>query len=146
MEKMLQTDQTWDISVIRRRLVPQAMEQLSEGNESDWQKKIAITFLGEEGLDVGGLTREFFTILFENSPVFEEDLLSLDSELLETQHYYLVGRAVVMAILSGHPGPRRLQEHLVDYIIHGKVPDWSNFSTEMISRSDVLNAIKDVSL
>ncbi|KAH3877836.1 hypothetical protein DPMN_001714 [Dreissena polymorpha] len=78
---------------------------MEEAPDTEWNKKLAITFIGEEGVDAGGLTREFFSILFEKSPVFENNLLSFDSQLLQKKHYLLMGQMVVMGVLSGYPRP-----------------------------------------
>jgi hypothetical protein len=119
------------------------MAEMEQAPEEEWSRKLAITFVGEDGVDAGGLSREFFSILFEQSPVFEDNLFSFDSSLLEKKQYYYMGRMVVMGILSGHPGPRNLQKHVVDYIIYGKV-NTSDIPDDQIERADALCAMKEV--
>ncbi|WAR06139.1 hypothetical protein MAR_021508, partial [Mya arenaria] len=77
--KTLNGEKLWDISVIRRMLVQQAMEEIEQASEEEWNRKFCITFIGEEDLDSGGLTREFLTLLYDQSPVFENSVLSFDA-------------------------------------------------------------------
>ncbi|WAR18586.1 LOW QUALITY PROTEIN: G2E3-like protein, partial [Mya arenaria] len=129
----------WDISVVRRKLVQQAMV---EAPSEEWNRKLSVTFIGEEGLDAGGLTREFFTILYENSPVFENNVFSFDSQLLYKRHYFFIGQMVVMGILSGHPGPRNLMKDVVDFIRE----NWrTDIAVDKIERLDAVSAIKEIS-
>jgi len=135
---------TWEIAVIRRHFRKTSMEQLDDGCEEDWGKKLKIRFIGEEGIDEGGLSREFFTMLFRESQVFEDSLFSADADLLSKQHYKLMGKVTAMALLSGHPGPRCLEQHLVDFIVLGKSPDMSRLCTDVIKRQDVMHAIEQI--
>jgi len=59
------------------------MEEIKQAPEEEWNRKLCITFIEEEGLDAGGLTREFLTLLYDHSLVFENSVLSFDAQLLE---------------------------------------------------------------
>lgn len=54
----------WELSIVRRHFLLTAMEQIEDATKDDWVKKVKVRFIGEEGIDEGGLTREFFTLLF----------------------------------------------------------------------------------
>jgi hypothetical protein len=36
------------------------MAEMEQAQEEEWSRKLAITFVGEDGVDAGGLSREFF--------------------------------------------------------------------------------------
>ncbi|WAQ95694.1 G2E3-like protein [Mya arenaria] len=140
----LNGEKLWDISVIRRMLVQQAMEEIEQAPEEEWNRKFCITFIGEEGLDSGGLTREFLTLLYDHSPVFENSVLSFDAQLLEKKHYFLMGQMVTMGILSGHPGPRNLMKHVVDYIVSGRTTGITDIPVDQLGRLDAVSAIQEM--
>ncbi|WAR20278.1 G2E3-like protein [Mya arenaria] len=142
--KTLNGEKLWDISVIRRMLVQQAMEEIEQAPEEEWNRKFCITFIGEEGLDSGGLTREFLTLLYDHSPVFENSVLSFDAQLLEKKHYFLMGQMVTMGILSGHPGPRNLMKHVVDYIVSGRTTGITDIPVDQLGRLDAVSAIQEM--
>ncbi|WAR10678.1 hypothetical protein MAR_035754 [Mya arenaria] len=135
---------SWPINVVRRHFNNTAMEELSNGNIKDWGKKLNVKFIGEDGVDSGGLTREFFSLLFETSPVFEDNGFSYNADLLEKKHYQLMGRATSMAILHGYPGPRNLNRTIVDFILENKEPE--EIPECCIQNAEVKAAIEEVSI
>jgi hypothetical protein len=52
-----------NISVSRFNLLDDAMSATRNLSSSDWYKKFSIDFQGEEGLDWGGVSREFFELI-----------------------------------------------------------------------------------
>ena len=142
MEKHL--SKYWDISVIRRNFLETAFEQIRDAEDSDWNRRLKIKFVGEEGIDSGGLTREFFSLVFRLSRIFEDGLLTFDSDMFKNQDYRLMGKLVSMAILHGHTGPRCLQDHLVQFILKGETPDCSSVPIEQVPKEDIRSAIKEV--
>ncbi|XP_060588061.1 uncharacterized protein LOC132743547 [Ruditapes philippinarum] len=105
-----------------------------------------IHFIGEEGLDAGGLSREFFSLLFKNNDLFENGSFRLDSGLLEKKTYVTMGRATARTILAGHPGrPTCLNPLLASFICTGEEPDLADIPDEYVGRPDVLAAIQDIS-
>lgn len=116
----------WNVKVVRRRFETTSIEQLEDGDEDDWKRPISILFIGEEGIDAGGLSTEFVSLLFKTTKVFEENTFSVDPHLLDSKHYRLIGKAVGKAIISGHPGPRCLNHHVTQYILQGQEPDFSS--------------------
>lgn len=128
MEQMkMEYEKPWNVKVVRRRFETTSIEQLEDGDEDDWKRPISILFIGEEGIDAGGLSREFFSLLFKTTKVFEGNTFS-------------VGKAII----SGHPGPRCLNHHVTQYILQGQEPDFSNIQTKEIYRADAAKAITDV--
>ena len=127
---------------MRRLFNSTSIEQLEESEDEDWNKSIKVNFIGEEGVDSGGLFREFFTLLFRGTNVFEGNTFSFDPDLLAKKRYCLIGKAVATAILNGHPGPRCLSRHITAYILEGKEPEY--IQTEDILRADVRAVIKQV--
>lgn len=145
MEQMkMEYEKPWNVKVVRRRFETTSIEQLEDGDEDDWKRPISILFIGEEGIDAGGLSREFFSLLFKTTKVFEGNTFSVDPQLLDSKHYRLIGKAVGKAIVSGHPGPRCLNHHVTQYILQGQEPDFSNIQTKEIYRADAAKAITDV--
>lgn len=59
-----------NISVRRDHLVEDSLKEISE-KQKDLKKKLKISFTGEPGLDMGGLTKEWFQLLIKN--IFEPD-------------------------------------------------------------------------
>lgn len=134
----------WNISVIRRLFLSTAMQQLSESDEGDWQKRISIQFIGEEGVDAGGLTREFFSLFFKQTSLFEDGSFSFNSEYIESMLYLLLGKVVARAILSGHSGPCCLQSHIVKFILTQEQPDSRSLTLEQLHRKDIVAVINEV--
>ncbi|XP_076082340.1 uncharacterized protein LOC143053438 [Mytilus galloprovincialis] len=134
----------WEIPVIRRLFIKTAMAEMESANKDEWLRQLKIDFIGEEGVDAGGPCREFFSLLFRNTPVFENGGFSLNSELLEKKHYMYVGRMSSLAIINGHPGPKCINNYLVNYILEGIQPECTLTQLEMISRDDVIEAIKEI--
>ncbi|WAR27605.1 hypothetical protein MAR_013309 [Mya arenaria] len=133
---------SWPINVVRRHFNNSAMEELSNGIIKDWGEKLNVKFIGEDGVDSGGLTREFFSLLFETCLVFEDNGFSYNADLLEKKHYQLMGRATSMAILHGHPGPRNLNRTIVDFILENKEPEEI---PECCIQNEVKAAIEEIS-
>ncbi|WAR07778.1 UPL1-like protein, partial [Mya arenaria] len=138
------TETPWTIKVVRRLFSTTAIEQLEETELEDWNKTLRVHFIGEEGVDAGGLQREFFSLLFKGSPVFEGNTFSFKPNLLDKKEYCLIGKAVATAILNGHPGPRCLNQHITKYILEGVEPDFRVIPTDEIQRLDVGAAIKQI--
>jgi len=59
-----------NISVRRNNIVSDSLKEISE-KQKDLKKKLKVSFLGEPGLDMGGLTKEWFQLLVKQ--IFEPD-------------------------------------------------------------------------
>ena len=74
-------------------------------------KPVVNAFAGEEAVDDGGPTREFFRLLMREiseSAIFHGTWFSHDLGLLESSRYELTGKLVAWSILHGGSGPRCL--------------------------------------
>eukprot|EP00731_Ephydatia_muelleri_P028073 Em0019g946a len=104
------------IVVSRERLIPSAMAATKILLDSDWSRPFAIHFAGEEGMDAGGVSREFFDLLtgecfdpmhglfrkFDDSP---QGLVHPSSRRyrppnLDLAHYRFAGRIVGKCIVE----------------------------------------------
>ena len=93
VKKQLEDSGLWTLSVVRSRFIDTAMDELMDAEEKDWNKNIRVCFIGEEGVDCGGLTREFFTLLFKQSPIFENGTFKVDAKLLAEKNIYVVWKS-----------------------------------------------------
>lgn len=119
-------DKLWTLRILRKDFLLTSMECLEEADERDWQLQFNVIFVGEEGVDAGGLTREFFSLLFKTTGVFDNENFSVRADLLKKKTYHILGRITAKAIIFGHPGPRCLNAHIANYIINSKEPDIAN--------------------
>ena len=53
------------IRVRREHLISDALEEIARQNEHDLHKPLKVNFIGEEGVDAGGVKKEFFQLLCE---------------------------------------------------------------------------------
>uniref|UniRef100_A0A1I8G971 HECT-type E3 ubiquitin transferase n=1 Tax=Macrostomum lignano TaxID=282301 RepID=A0A1I8G971_9PLAT len=98
-----------NITVRRSHLVADSMRQIS-AKQKDLKKKLRVTFEGEAGLDMGGLTKEWFLLLIRsvfqsNSGLFTYNaksrcywfsLAPKDNQ----QEYYLIGALMGLAVYN----------------------------------------------
>lgn len=108
------------------------------------RKHIKVQFVGEKGIAIGGLKREFLSLLFTNEGLFEHNGFHHDSDLMKKKTFFILGRATATALLSGHPGPQCFNRYISEYICSGLVPDLSDISDTNIGRADVVSAIQKV--
>lgn len=60
MEQMkMEYEKPWKVKVVRRRFETTSIERLEDGDEDNWKRPISSLFIGEEGIDAGGLSKEF---------------------------------------------------------------------------------------
>lgn len=81
----------------------------------------------EEAIDSGGVSREVFTLAFDEirtSPMFEgpefERNLALDNNSKRERDYYYLGVVIAMAIAHNLPLPRFFSSELYSFILSGK--------------------------
>ena len=55
----------WKLEIEREHMLEQTLEKIKSSKPSDLRKKLQVVFKGEEGVDAGGVTREFFQLLSE---------------------------------------------------------------------------------
>ena len=67
------------LEIEREYLVEQTLECIKQANPKDIRKRLRVSFKGEEGLDAGGVTKEFFQLL-------SEELFDIHSELWSNEY------------------------------------------------------------
>ena len=53
----------FNVAVSREKLLEDAVDRFSKSNLKDWRKPLKIKFKGEDGVDEGGLTKEFCSLV-----------------------------------------------------------------------------------
>lgn len=66
---MQEKDNLITVGVLRRKFERNAIQQLLNAADDDWEKQIKVIFIGKDGDDAGKLSREFFTLYFERTKV-----------------------------------------------------------------------------
>ena len=89
--------------------------------------------LGEEGVDDGGLSREY-SLFYKQHPAFNREAGSLNHKF--------VGQVVAMGIAHGHPGPKCFNLMLSKYILRGELP--VEFSERVMVATDCIMAVAKV--
>jgi alpha-tubulin suppressor-like RCC1 family protein len=112
-EGIFEFDPYWVLEVEREQLLPQTLRKIADAKAKDLRKKLRIVFKGEEGVDAGGVTREFFQLI--STQLFDVSSgLWLAPDQLEDEHitwfnpdcfwndegYYLVGILVGLAVYN----------------------------------------------
>ncbi|CAG2180061.1 unnamed protein product, partial [Oppiella nova] len=59
-----------NLNIHRSNLVSDSLNEIAK-KQNDLKKKLKVTFIGEPGLDMGGLTKEWFLLLIKQ--IFHED-------------------------------------------------------------------------
>ncbi|XP_061190391.1 uncharacterized protein LOC133198297 [Saccostrea echinata] len=96
-------------------------------SQEDLHNPLQIKFCGEQGVDVGGLRREFWSLfLYQLShSIFvtgKEGRLSFQPNFLERKKntFFHLGQLVALSILQDGPGAPIFSECITDYILNGK--------------------------
>lgn len=75
----IKVDPYFHLKVEREKLLEQTLEKIKQAEPKDVRKRLRVEFKGEEGLDAGGVTKEFFQLL-------SEDLFEPSSGLWTTKY------------------------------------------------------------
>jgi hypothetical protein len=133
------------IEVTRKHLVERTFELLKD--EDDIKGRVIVKFIGEEAVDTGGVTREFFTNFFQsiltNGNIFRGSYPNLtfrhNLHALEEGQFEMFGILTAIALLNGCPGPHFLCHSLASFILDNQVevvlddvPAESEFKTKLI--------------
>ncbi|CAB4014342.1 G2 M phase-specific E3 ubiquitin- ligase [Paramuricea clavata] len=133
------------IEVTRKHLVERTFELLKD--EDDIKGRVIVKFIGEETVDTGGVTREFFTNFFQsilsNGNIFRGSYPNLtfrhNLHALEEGQFEMFGILTAIALLNGCPGPHFLCHSLASFILDNQlevvlddVPAESEFKTKLI--------------
>ena len=133
------------LTVQRRKVFEQATAVFEDWDDEDWEKNFTITFSGERGVDGGGLRREFFTLYFNQCGFMEGGTLRYENDLLEKQHYQILGRVAARAILLGHPGVGAFSDIAASYILTEETPDSGSIKAEEVMDVEARQALLEVS-
>jgi hypothetical protein len=111
VDRTFEFDPFWVLEVERDQLLPQTLRKISDAKPNDLRKKLRIVFKGEEGLDAGGVTREFFQLI--SAQLFDVNsgmwLNQMDDEQVtwfntdcfwNDEGYHLVGILVGLAVYN----------------------------------------------
>lgn len=108
----------------RRKIWPDAVREFADHSLIDFlEKPLLVDFIGEDGGDYGGLTREFFTELFIGAEGHilqgPPEKLSILRNLrkLQNREYCVYGVAIGLALLHSFPGPRNLSTLVASYLL-----------------------------
>ena len=140
----LTKDPKWDIVVVRRNFLTTAMDQVHFATEADWGRQMYVSFIGEEGKDDGGLSREFFSLLFSKTRIMQGNTFTLSPQLFEQQAYAQYGKLVAYATVIGHPGPRNMHSALVSYMVDGCLPAELDIPVDDLKDDHVKSALQKV--
>ena len=150
----ISNDQYTVTEVTRKHLVERAFEQLVD---EDIKDTLIVKFIGEEGVDTGGVTREFFTNYFHDlsnsgnifcgshpNLTFRHNLYALEEGQFE-----FFGKLTAVALLDGCPGPHFLCHSVVSFILDNpqevgldEVPTESEFETKLVQIQSCNNEIE----
>lgn len=110
-EKTYEIEPYFVLEIERENLLKQTLDKVGRAEPMDLRKKLRIVFKGEEGIDAGGVTREFFQLL---STQLFDDSSGMWSESLAAEQitwfnpdcrwsddgYYLVGILIGLAVYN----------------------------------------------
>ncbi len=132
------------IEVTRKHLVERTFEQLMD---EDIKGRVMVKFIGEEAVDTGGVTREFFTSFFQgmlnSGNILRGSYPNLtfrhNLHALEEGQFELFGKLTAIALLNGCPGPHFLCHSVASFILDNpvevvleEVPAESEFKTKLV--------------
>ena len=112
------------IHIRRAKILHDTYSEVEDIPEDEWRPTMKVTFIGESGVDTGGLSREFFSLFYEaisnssymsgSSPhmSFSHDQVALKSGKFEN-----FGKLISLALLNGHQAPQFLSSSVVNHIL-----------------------------
>merc|ERR1712072_1300100 len=68
------------LRIRRSHLMQDALEEIAGQNEHDLHKPLKVNFIGEEGVDAGGVKKEFFQLFFDEVLSPDYGMFKVDSE------------------------------------------------------------------
>ena len=145
------------IEITRKDIVTRTFECIED---EDLKARVSVKFIGEDAIDSGGVTREFFLELFHGLGVysmllrgtyphitFRHNLEAMAQALFET-----FGKLVAIALLNGCPGPHFFTPMVAGFILDipqephlTEVPDDCEFLTQLTNISECSNEASFIS-
>lgn len=110
-ESTFELDPFYVLDVDREHILSQTLRKVAKAEPKDLRKKLKVVFKGEDGIDAGGVTREFFQLLsaqlFDVSSGMwstrfdDEQIIWFNSDCTwNDEGYYLVGILVGLAVYN----------------------------------------------
>ena len=136
------------IEITRKDIVTRAFECTED---EDLKARVSVKFIGEDAIDSGGVTREFFSELFRGFGVysmlvrgtyphitFRHNLEAVAKGLFET-----FGKLVAITLVNGCPGPHFFSPMVAGFILDiprephlSEVPEDCEFLTQLTNISN----------
>ena len=116
----------------------------------DLKRRLSVTFIGEPGVDDGGLSREYLRLLMK--AVSDCSLLAgpptrripqHNTFALQKGYFRVMGEMIVMSLCNGGPGPMCFSPVVVDYLFGG-IHNVTPTIEDMPNISDVQDVLKKV--
>lgn len=134
---------------ISRQRVLEDLLAYYASEECDLSRPLAIEFEGEPGMDGGGLTREFFTLVIRSvindNRVFVTNYPPFQFNYSVSQwreHFYKTfGKIVAHSIISGGPGLAGFPRWLYTYIVTGSLEEAAAECTRADLPTDIDRAL-----
>ena len=121
----LDTNSIHRLSIRRNHIYTDSIKAFKKGFPLN--SSLRVTFIGEPGIDAGGLLKEYLTLLmkdmmmnnslFTGEPECRGILHSMKS--LQSRLFFYVGQMIAASILNGGPGPGCMSHAIVDYLTYG---------------------------
>lgn len=99
------------VKVRRSNVVEDSIAQIEAHNARDFKKELRVTFDGEDGIDMGGVKKEWFSLLLSrlvtspDSNLFKEDEQSklqwFNPNCTSLSEYTLIGKLLAIAMYNG---------------------------------------------
>ena len=129
---------------VSRKSVFASTQRAIERKRFTFFKPVVVAFAGEEAVDDGGPTREFFRLLMREISefsIFHGSWFSHDLGLLASNRYELAGKLVAWSILHGGSGPRCLTS--VGYDLQQSVQVILANSVDVVNDMEMKNMLKE---
>jgi len=78
-QRQITVDPYFHLEIEREHLLKQTLEKIKQTDAKEIRKRLRVSFKGEEGIDAGGVTKEFFQLL-------SEELFEVNSGLWSTKY------------------------------------------------------------
>eukprot|EP00794_Sanderia_malayensis_P016420 gene16420-18054_t len=136
------------VHVRRGYILEDGLSELQEMDDDEWCPSFKVHFVGESGVDTGGLSREFLSLFYaslaESSLVTGKPqhlTLSQNQSLLLKGSYDALGKALNLALLGGFQVPNFFSKSLVNFVIQeDKMEDHESLILEL---PDSMAILKD---
>ena len=145
MKKKINEEKNLHINIKRSKILSSSFKQLQKISPDQWMNKIVIEFIGEEGIDAGGLTTEWFTLIIKElfdpqNNLFKstknESYQPNRSSSLNKNHIELfkfAGKIIARALIQNQCVNAHLSRSFIRQILHRQVKfkDLEDFDDEI---------------